>query len=145
MYDDGQGSYADEFGYIYRSGIDMSISHLELGSVGIGDAARASRPSDAADGRVDSRVPRGSLGNEIDRSKDQESRDTGAPNHAPRVLEDEGTDSVHDHYLLEATLAEDDAGTYGMSEDADDGVGIDGSSDGCSCRAAECCCGADDD
>jgi hypothetical protein len=140
LYDDGQGDYTDEYGYIYRSGIDMSISHLSLGSGVIsGGAGKATRPSSGEpDGRVDSRVPKGSLGAAGDDLKEQEPEDTGSLNQVlePRVLDLYATLEAAKH-VSETGATETVLESHEVLVDGDD----DGNTDaGCSCDDARGCC-----
>ncbi|KAH0372933.1 hypothetical protein KCU65_g863, partial [Aureobasidium melanogenum] len=60
LYDDGQGSWVGEFGYIYSGGLDVNRSRLSLALCS--EVERAPRPSlEAKDGdqQVDSRTVRG--------------------------------------------------------------------------------------
>lgn len=142
LHDDGQGDYIDEYGYIYRSGIDMSISHLSLGSGVIsGGAGKAPRrSSDEPDGRVDSRVPKGSLGAGGDGPKEQEPEPeyTGAldQDHASEVLDLYATLEAAKH-MSETGATETVLENHDVLGDGDD----DGNSDaGCSCDDARGCC-----
>lgn len=147
LHDDGHGCWKDEFGYIYRSGIDMSISRQSLSGEGSGEG-RAPRASDEADGRVDSRVPRGSLGNVADLSEKQGLRDDGAPGRAPRVSEDEYRQAVlEDQRVFELEAIEAVLGSHDVSGDGVVDIGADGSNDAESscCDAGGCCSVAGDE
>jgi hypothetical protein len=113
LYDDGQGSWVDEFGYIYRAGLDTSRPNLKL-SCG-GNAGTAPRPSiehGCHPCRVDSRVPRGSLGIQAD------------------GLEEKGTEVPGgDQRFPEGEVAEFVSVSHGISRDGNS----------CRCLKDECC------
>jgi hypothetical protein len=82
LYDDGQGSWVDEFGYIYRVGLDTSRPNLNLSC----DAGTAPTPfveHGCHPCRVDSRFPRGSFGVQADGSGGKDPGDTETPDCAP--------------------------------------------------------------
>lgn len=57
MYDDGQGSWVGEFGYIYRGGLDMNKSRLSLAICSeTGPAPRCSLEAKDGHPRVDHRT-----------------------------------------------------------------------------------------
>lgn len=147
LHDDGQGCWKDDFGYIYRSGIDMSISRQSLSGEGSGEG-RAPRTSDEADGRVDSRVPRGSLGTANAYSGKQDLGDDGAPGRAPRVSEDEYRQAVlEEQRVFELEAIEAVLGDQDVAEDGVVDIGVDGSNDAEStcCAAGGCCSDAGDE
>lgn len=147
LHDDGKGCWRDDFGYIYRSGIDMSISRQSLSGEGSGEG-RAPRASDEADGRVDSRVPRGSLGVANAYSDKQDLRDDGAPGRAPHVSEDEHRQGVlEDQRVFELEAIEAALESHDVSGDEVVDIGVDGSNDAESscCEAGGCCSNAGDE
>jgi len=143
LHDDGQGCWTDEFGYIYRSGIDMSISHLSLG-----EESRVPRAPDVPDDRVDSRIPAGSLGAAGGFSEKQILRDDGAPGRAPRVSEDEHRQAVlEDQRVFELEAIEAVLESHDTSGDGVVDIGVDDSNDAESscCGAGGCCSDAGDE
>ena len=158
LHDDGQGCWTDEFGYIYRSGIDMSISHLS-----IGEESRVPRAPDLPDDRVDSRVPAGSLGPAAGFSEKQDATDDGAPGRAPRVSEGENGQAVLEDqrvFELEAIEAvleshgvselEDTPVSLGSHDVAEDGnddieIGANGDAESSCCDDGGCCSDAGDE
>jgi len=143
LHDDGQGCWTDEFGYIYRSGIDMSISHLSLG-----EESRVPRALDVPDDRVDSRIPAGSLGAAGGFSEKQDLRDDGAPGRAPRVSEDEHRQAIlEDQRVFELEAIEAVLESHDVSGDGVIEIGVDGSNDAESscCDAGGCCSDAGDE
>ncbi|KAH0292434.1 hypothetical protein M436DRAFT_78951 [Aureobasidium namibiae CBS 147.97] len=137
LHDDGQGCWTDEFGYIYRSGIDMSISHLSLG-----EESRVPRAPDVPDDRVDSRIPAGSLGAAGGFSEKQDLRDDGAPGRAPRVSEDEHRQAIlEDQRVFELEAIEAVLESHDVSGDGVVDIGVNDSNDAESscCDAGGCC------
>jgi hypothetical protein len=113
LHDDGQGSWVDEFGYIYRAGLDTSTPNLNLGCDG--DAGTAASPSvehGCHPCRVDSRVPGGSLGVGGDGPGGKDSRGSEAPGCAPF----ESTET-HGQRFPEGEVAESISASRDMSGD----------------------------
>lgn len=76
LYDDGQGSWISEFGYVYRGGMDMTRSRLSLGVCSnAGPAPRASLETKDRHQRVDFRTAEG-FEDASNGAVDQEPRET---------------------------------------------------------------------
>lgn len=76
LYDDGQGSWISEFGYIYRGGMDMTRSRLSLGNYGNdGTVTGPSLEAKNCHQRVDSRTVK-DLKDASNGAVDQEPRET---------------------------------------------------------------------
>ncbi|CAD0091439.1 unnamed protein product [Aureobasidium mustum] len=147
LYDDGQGSWTGEFGYIYSGGMDFTRSRLSL-SFG-GNAGPAPPPSSGAkdfDQRVDSRTVEG-FEDASNGVVEQEPRNTsnlgeaGVESDAAQdqhLLEDDGAhDNTEDQHMLsearEVELPEDRCGSCYENEDECGDTG-------CSRQSAESCC-----
>ncbi|KAG9576520.1 hypothetical protein KCU77_g14643, partial [Aureobasidium melanogenum] len=153
LYDDGQGSWVGEFGYIYRSGMDMTRSRPSLGVCG--EAGPASRPFlEAKDGyqRVDSRTVAG-FQDAANGISEQDSRDArslgeaGVEGDIPQDQQLSGDGSTHDNAedqhipdeTTEAESPEERCGSCSENEDQCDDTG-------CSCQDdGRCCSGVGDD
>ncbi|KAG9576319.1 hypothetical protein KCU77_g9739, partial [Aureobasidium melanogenum] len=153
LYDDGQGSWVGEFGYIYRDGIDMARSRPSLGVCS--EAGPASRPSlEAKDDyqRVDSRTVEG-FQDAPNAFLEQDSRDArslgeaGVEGDIPQnqQLSSDGSahDSTEDQRMPDETTEvespEKRCGSCSENEDQCDDTGY-------SCQDDErCCSGVGDD
>jgi hypothetical protein len=153
IYDDGGGCWVEEYGYIYASRLDMSISQLNLNLDGSAETARC--PSPGVDGpqhRVDSRIPNDSLGRG-DGSKEQDPKDTGAPDYSfPGVRGNQDLRALDVRGILErARVSEVEAteAVPGNDDAPEDGnrcgslrYGYDGDDDVCTdeCHDPRSCC-----
>lgn len=147
LYDDGQGSWTGEFGYIYSGGMNFTRSRLSLGFGGNAGPAPPP-PSGAKDlhQQVDSKTVQGSedVSNGV---VEQEPRDTSNLGEAgvksgaaqdQHLLEDYGAhDDTEDQHMSgearEVELPEDRCGSCYENEDECDDTG-------CSRQSAESCC-----
>jgi predicted nucleic acid-binding Zn ribbon protein len=110
LHDDGQGSWVDKFGYIYRAGLDTSRSDLHRSCDD--DAGTAHVEAGCHPCRVYSRVPEGSLKVGGDGFGGKDSRDSEAPGCAPFE-----SSETQDQRFLEGQVAEVVFGSHDMSED----------------------------
>ena len=147
LYDDGQGSWTGEFGYIYSGGMDFTRSRLSL-SFG-SNAGPAPPPSSGAKElhqRVNSRTIKGSqdAGNGVVEQEPRDSSNSGEADVESDATQDQhlsGDDSAHnnteDQHMLDDTTevetSEDRCGSCYEDEDQCDDTG-------CNRQSAESCC-----
>lgn len=103
----------DEFGYIYRAGLDTSRPDLHRKCDDDDDAADTVHvEAGCHPRRVDSRVPEGSLKVGGDNFGGKDSRDSEAPGYAPFE-----SSETQDQRFPEGQVAEIVVGSHDMSED----------------------------
>ncbi|KAG9532642.1 hypothetical protein KCU93_g983, partial [Aureobasidium melanogenum] len=147
LYDDGQGSWVGEFGYIYGGGMDMTRSHPSLAICGeAGPAPRLSHEAKDGNQQIDPRTVEGfeDASNDAVNQGSREARNSGEAGVEGDVPQDQqlsGDGSAHDdteyqHMSAETTEVgspEERCGSCSENEDQCDDTG-------CSCQDDGRCC-----